>query len=196
MGVLNALLGLGRYGGICDAGYNKAFNTGVNYGVIINQYVASLVIAHEAAHNCGAEHDPYESTGDACSPGGADGNFIMFAAATDGLKKNNRVFSDCSRGRMSQVMLLLQPICFVEAGACTCTQRRREASAGRFPDPVRVPARGMYPLRGASVARASYVRTSKRNRADRRSWHTELADSSQACGAVAGLLAGRVLAAC
>lgn len=39
--------------------------------------------AHEMGHNCGAEHDPDGE----CSPGdkdGANGNYIMFRAATDG----------------------------------------------------------------------------------------------------------------
>ena len=103
----------GGYGGICDSGFNKAFNTGVNYGVVVTPFVAALVVAHEIAHNCGAEHDV---EGGECGKGGEDGNYIMFAAATDGTKANNRVFSSCSVNAMSQVILFLQPVCFLEAG--------------------------------------------------------------------------------
>lgn len=103
----------GGYGGICDSGFNKAFNTGVNYGVVVTPFIASLVVAHEVGHNCGAEHDV---EGGKCGQGGEDGNYIMFAAATDGTKPNNRVFSECSVKAMSQVMKFLQPVCFLEAG--------------------------------------------------------------------------------
>ena len=103
------------FGGICDPKYNCGFNTGINYGIEITPFVQSLVFAHEIGHNCGGEHDP---EGDSqCSPGDdAGGNFIMFAAATDGSHGNNHRFSACSKATMGNVMQYLRESCFVEAG--------------------------------------------------------------------------------
>ena len=39
-----------------------------------------------------------------CAPGGNEGNYIMFARATSGDQKNNRLFSPCSRSSMNGVM--------------------------------------------------------------------------------------------
>eukprot|EP00040_Diaphanoeca_grandis_P034899 m.218049 g.218049 ORF g.218049 m.218049 type:complete len:795 (-) comp33250_c0_seq3:266-2650(-) len=106
------------FGGICDPRYNCGFNTGINYGVEISPFVASLVFAHEIGHNCGAEHDPDD---DLCSPGDdAGGNYIMFAAATDGTHTNNHEFSTCSRESMGTVMNYLRDACFIEAGVDDC----------------------------------------------------------------------------
>eukprot|EP00039_Didymoeca_costata_P027817 m.19246 g.19246 ORF g.19246 m.19246 type:complete len:758 (+) comp6522_c0_seq1:69-2342(+) len=104
----------GGYGGICDSEFNKAFNTGINFGVVISPFVASLVVAHESAHNWGAEHD--DPSIPECAPGGTEGNFVMFAAATDGSKKNNKYFSLCSKRQMSKVILMLRDVCFMELG--------------------------------------------------------------------------------
>lgn len=45
------------------------------------------------------QHDP-----DSCTPGGEDGNFIMFARATSGDKKNNNQFSPCSLKSINPVL--------------------------------------------------------------------------------------------
>ena len=45
----------------------------------------------------------HDSSSD-CAPGGNEGNFIMFARATSGDQKNNRLFSPCSRDSMNGVM--------------------------------------------------------------------------------------------
>lgn len=39
-----------------------------------------------------------------CTPGGEDGNFIMFARATSGDKKNNNKFSPCSLRAIEPVL--------------------------------------------------------------------------------------------
>lgn len=48
---------------------------------------------------CCLQHDP-----EVCTPGGEDGNFIMFARATSGDKKNNNQFSPCSLNSISPVL--------------------------------------------------------------------------------------------
>lgn len=45
------------------------------------------------------QHDP-----EICTPGGEDGNFIMFARATSGDKKNNNHFSPCSLNSINPVL--------------------------------------------------------------------------------------------
>ena len=45
----------------------------------------------------------HDSTSE-CAPGGSAGNFIMFARATSGDQKNNRLFSPCSKQKMNAVM--------------------------------------------------------------------------------------------
>lgn len=45
------------------------------------------------------QHDPEQ-----CTPGGEDGNFIMFARATSGDKKNNNKFSPCSLKAIEPVL--------------------------------------------------------------------------------------------
>lgn len=45
------------------------------------------------------QHDPEQ-----CTPGGEDGNFIMFARATSGDKKNNNHFSPCSLKSINPVL--------------------------------------------------------------------------------------------
>lgn len=39
-----------------------------------------------------------------CTPGGEDGNYIMFARATSGDKKNNNKFSPCSLKAIEPVL--------------------------------------------------------------------------------------------
>lgn len=45
------------------------------------------------------QHDP-----EICTPGGDDGNYIMFARATSGDKKNNNRFSPCSLSAINPVL--------------------------------------------------------------------------------------------
>lgn len=45
------------------------------------------------------QHDPEQ-----CTPGGEDGNFIMFARATSGDKRNNNKFSPCSLKSIEPVL--------------------------------------------------------------------------------------------
>lgn len=45
------------------------------------------------------QHDPEQ-----CTPGGEDGNFIMFARATSGDKRNNNKFSPCSLKAIEPVL--------------------------------------------------------------------------------------------
>ena len=47
------------------------------------------------------QHDPANAE---CAPGGSAGNYIMFGGANTGEKKNNRLFSPCSRSKMNAVM--------------------------------------------------------------------------------------------
>ncbi|VDN00825.1 unnamed protein product [Thelazia callipaeda] len=100
-------------GGICQqyTKYSEAsnfvyrsLNTGiitlVNYGNRVPNRVSQLTLAHEIGHNFGSPHDyPLE-----CQPGLPDGNYIMFASATSGDKKNNAQFSNCSISNITLVL--------------------------------------------------------------------------------------------
>uniref|UniRef100_A0A1I8EV72 ADAM10 endopeptidase n=1 Tax=Wuchereria bancrofti TaxID=6293 RepID=A0A1I8EV72_WUCBA len=100
-------------GGICQqyTKYSEAsnfvyrsLNTGiitlVNYGNRVPNRVSQLTLAHEIGHNFGSPHDyPLD-----CQPGLPDGNYIMFASATSGDKKNNAQFSNCSIANITLVL--------------------------------------------------------------------------------------------
>ncbi|XP_031575122.1 disintegrin and metalloproteinase domain-containing protein 10-like [Actinia tenebrosa] len=117
-------------GGICEkersySDGKKILNTGVvtfiNYGKAVPQRVSEITFAHEVGHNFGSPHD--ESG--ACTPGGSEGNYIMFARATEGSKPNNRKFSSCSIEKMAAVMRVKavckdHKCCFEKAGAAIC----------------------------------------------------------------------------
>jgi len=82
----------------------RSLNTGiitfVNYNSRVPPKVSQLTLAHEIGHNFGSPHDyPAE-----CRPGGAKGNYIMFASATSGDRDNNNKFSHCSIQNISAVL--------------------------------------------------------------------------------------------
>ncbi|KAK0067743.1 disintegrin and metalloproteinase domain-containing protein 10 [Biomphalaria pfeifferi] len=106
-------------GGICEKHKNylerdetvpKSLNTGivttVNYGKAVPSRVSQLTFTHEVGHNFGSPHDQ----GDECAPFGTtqpnatDGNYIMFASATMGDRKNNDKFSICSKDNITRLL--------------------------------------------------------------------------------------------
>ena len=118
-------------GGVCEKkghfrGGIKSLNTGIitllNYGKLVSPAVSHVTMAHEigeflnklkldstvfmsnfiAGHNFGSPHDPDNDK--TCTPGGDDGNFIMFARATAGDRRNNNKFSQCSLKSINPVL--------------------------------------------------------------------------------------------
>ena len=75
-----------------------------------------LAVTYSPAHCqltgiCTYTHIQHDPPGP-CSPGGSEGNYIMFASATDGSLPNNRQFSQCSRESMGQT-IDVRGTCFI-----------------------------------------------------------------------------------
>jgi disintegrin and metalloproteinase domain-containing protein 10 len=87
-------------GGVCEPSLNTGIVTIINYNQRVPTVVTVLTLAHEAGHNFGSEHDPDDTAASVCSPGGNDGNFIMYPFANSGTRRNNNDFSSCSRAMM------------------------------------------------------------------------------------------------
>jgi len=102
----------------------RSLNTGiitfVNYNTRVPPKVSQLTLAHEIGHNFGSPHDYPDS----CHPGGAKGNYIMFASATSGDRDNNNKFSACSVKNISAVLDAIvedkKSNCFEESNGAFC----------------------------------------------------------------------------
>lgn len=66
-----------------------------------------------------------------CRPGGANGNYIMFASATSGDRPNNSKFSTCSVGNISNVLDAIEDNkkrnCFKASAGAFCGNKIVEA---------------------------------------------------------------------
>ncbi len=95
----------GAVGGACEKnritsnGKNMSLNTGfvtlVNYNTRQPDSLSKITFAHEIGHALGSTHDNVTNT--ECVPNNADGNFIMYSRAVNGEKRNNLIYSSCSR---------------------------------------------------------------------------------------------------
>ncbi|KJE92502.1 hypothetical protein CAOG_03458 [Capsaspora owczarzaki ATCC 30864] len=113
----------GTPGGICQArsggkSTNAGLVTTLNFGSVVSAAVSQVTLAHEHGHNLGSPHD----TSAACTPGGSNGNYIMYYAASDGSKVNNRKFSSCTKASVGAVLNDKGATCF-EVASSGCGNR-------------------------------------------------------------------------
>ncbi|KAH7964529.1 hypothetical protein HPB51_027232 [Rhipicephalus microplus] len=89
--------------GLTRLSLNTGMITFLNYNAYVAQAVSEITFAHEIGHNFGSPHDTPD--GSPCAPGNKkNGNYIMYFMASSGLEPNNRLFSTCSRGNISEVI--------------------------------------------------------------------------------------------
>ncbi|XP_077484647.1 disintegrin and metalloproteinase domain-containing protein 10-like [Amblyomma americanum] len=138
----------GFSGGICEpfeaspgfaadsatSGYvgKLSLNTGVvtflNKNMRVALRISEITFAHELGHNFGAPHDELPE----CLPDGVSGNYIMFASATHGDRRNNRRFSVCSVRSIAAVLMQMlsnkgsRPNCLQEPRGPFCGNSIRE----------------------------------------------------------------------
>ncbi|XP_020621435.1 disintegrin and metalloproteinase domain-containing protein 10-like [Orbicella faveolata] len=90
--------------------FNTALATFLNFGRRVPRKVSTITVMHEFGHNFGSGHDPDTCK---CSPGGSDGNFVMYSRASDGHEPNNFLFSPCSKQEISPVISSKGQECFI-----------------------------------------------------------------------------------
>ncbi|KAJ8311382.1 hypothetical protein KUTeg_010737, partial [Tegillarca granosa] len=129
-------------GGVCEtykkfSDGQKSLNTGLvtllNYGKDVPSAVSYTTFAHEIGHNFGSNHDPENNA--QCSPGGDNGNYIMYARATSGTQSNNEKFSSCSIKEVGPILAAKARDsngCFIEYPASICGNKVVET--GEFCD--------------------------------------------------------------
>ena len=111
--------GSGTAGGVCQKqvrlssgirSLNSAIVSLINFGERVPRKVSLITTAHEFGHNFGSEHDPETAE---CSPGTSNnGNYIMYAKATDGDQPNNDELSPCSIRQIAAVLNSKAESCF------------------------------------------------------------------------------------
>lgn len=84
--------------------FHRAAIEEIKRGEAVNWFLPTTVDscatrANTRRHFTLFQHDPEQ-----CTPGGEDGNFIMFARATSGDKRNNNRFSPCSLSAINPVL--------------------------------------------------------------------------------------------
>ncbi|XP_064463786.1 disintegrin and metalloproteinase domain-containing protein 10-like [Ornithodoros turicata] len=97
----------------------QSLNTGVvsflNYNYFVPLLLSEITVSHELGHSFGASHDSETE----CAQEGTDGQYIMFASATRGDKKNNHAFSPCS---IKAIATVLHDMIRGEGGRENCFQ--------------------------------------------------------------------------
>ncbi|PAA73568.1 hypothetical protein BOX15_Mlig030337g2 [Macrostomum lignano] len=95
-----------------------------NKGEAISTRQATLVMAHELAHNLGAAHDPPAGE---CNPGPQQGgHFLMHVKAVTGKDINHSRLSVCSRKAIADVLASREADCFSNKTGQVCGNGRRE----------------------------------------------------------------------